>query len=139
MKILLCESSFSVRLFLYIRNPFTRNLYWDDQIAKQLSVLKGTQQNMAYAIGLHFGIVLAYLSAYLGVPMADVINSFIDPYGSVAEWLSCMVGTQEIRVRSQMSIVSRMLTPPPPPPRARAFEFGARSMIWTSNHKSIRK
>ena len=64
---------------------------------------------MAYAIGLPFGLVLAYLLAYLGVPLTDAINGFIDPYRSVAEWLSHAVGTQEVGVRSQMSVVSRML------------------------------
>ena len=67
---------------------------------------------MAYAIGLPFGLpfglVLAYLWAYLGVPLADAINIFIDPYGSVTEWLSRKVETQAIGVRCQMSVVSRM-------------------------------
>ena len=69
----------------------------------------GTQENMAYAIGLLFGLVLAYLLAYIGVPLADTINILTDPYGSVAEWLSRKAGEQEIGVLSQMSTVLRML------------------------------
>ena len=72
--------------------------------------LPWTQENMAYAIGLPFGLVLAYLLAYLGAPLADAINIRTDFYGSVAEWLSRKAGEQEIGVRSQMSVVSRMLT-----------------------------
>ena len=31
--------------------------------------------------------MLAYLLAYLGVPLADAINIVTDLYGSIAEWL----------------------------------------------------
>ena len=67
--------------------------------------------------------MLAYMLVYLGVPLADAINIFIDPYESVAEWLSRKVGTEEIGVRSQMSVASRILNV-----RRRVFEFDPRSL-----------
>ena len=101
---------------------------------------------MAYPIGLPFGPVLAYpwptfwpcVGISVGVPLADAINNILtDPYGSVAKWLSRKAVAQEIGVRSQMSVVSRML-----------IFIGVFSnlmlvlqtmMIWTSNNKSICK
>ena len=62
-----------------------------------------------HPLGLPFGLVLAYLLAYLGAPLADATNILTDFYGSEAERLSRKAGAQEIGVRSQMSVFSRML------------------------------
>ena len=64
---------------------------------------------MTGTLGLPFAPVLAYLLAYLGIPLADAINIVTDLYESMAEWLRWRTGVQEIGVQSQMSTVSRML------------------------------
>ena len=61
----------------------------DTTSAVALLCINGTQENMAYTIGLPFGLVwhplvlpfglvLAYLLAYLGAPLADATNFSTD-------------------------------------------------------------